>query len=218
MSDKYDVVIIGAGIGGLVCGCYLAKAGLRVLIVEKNDKPGGYCTSFERDGYRFDIGVHYLGGIKRGVLGKILDELGVKDKIKFHQFDPTDKIIMPDNITYIRANPYDTIKEFKKSFPKERERIERFFKFMMQENFLEIYKKTRGLTFKQVLDDFFREDYRIKGTIGSLVGNIGASPSIAAAFPCIALFKQYVLDPGYYPFGYSNPEGGRADRAKRDSG
>ncbi|MCM8787946.1 MAG: FAD-dependent oxidoreductase, partial [Candidatus Omnitrophica bacterium] len=39
-KDQYDVIIIGAGIGGLVCGCYLAKAGLKVLIVEKNDKVG----------------------------------------------------------------------------------------------------------------------------------------------------------------------------------
>jgi len=38
-KDEYDVVIIGAGIGGLVRGCYLAKAGMKVLIVEKNHKP-----------------------------------------------------------------------------------------------------------------------------------------------------------------------------------
>ena len=50
--NKYDVIIIGAGIGGLTCGCYLAKAGLKVLIIEQHNKPGGYCTSFERKGYR----------------------------------------------------------------------------------------------------------------------------------------------------------------------
>ena len=43
-KDQYDVIIIGAGIGGLVCGCYLAKAGLKVLIVEQHNKAGGYCT------------------------------------------------------------------------------------------------------------------------------------------------------------------------------
>ena len=52
MKEKYDTVYIDARIGGLVCGCYLAKAGLKVLIVEKNDKPGGYCSSFERDGFK----------------------------------------------------------------------------------------------------------------------------------------------------------------------
>jgi len=46
LKDKYDAVIIGAGISGLVCGCYLAKAGMNVLIVERNAQPGGYCISF----------------------------------------------------------------------------------------------------------------------------------------------------------------------------
>ena len=50
-KNMYDVIVIGAGISGLVCGCYLAKAGLRVLIVEQHNKPGGYCTSFKRKGF-----------------------------------------------------------------------------------------------------------------------------------------------------------------------
>ncbi len=60
----YDAIIIGAGIGGLVCGCYLAKAGMKVLIVEKNAQPGGYCTSFTRGGFTFDSCVHSLGSLR----------------------------------------------------------------------------------------------------------------------------------------------------------
>ena len=37
MDTKFDFVIIGAGISGLICGCYLAKSGFKVLIVEKNN-------------------------------------------------------------------------------------------------------------------------------------------------------------------------------------
>lgn len=200
MSEKYDVVIIGAGIGGLVCGCYLAKAGLKVLIVEKNDKPGGYCTSFERDGYRFDVGVHYLGGIKRGVLGKILEELEIKNEIKFHQFDPTDKIITPYTTVYIRSNPYDTIKEFKKKFPKEKNNINKFFRFLMEENFLEIYKRTRRITFKVFLDEMFEEE-EIKNVINVLLANIGLSAYEIAALSAVVFYREYILDPGYYPIG-----------------
>ena len=47
-KEIYDAIIIGAGISGLVCGCYLAKAGMKVLIAEQHYKPGGYCTSFKR--------------------------------------------------------------------------------------------------------------------------------------------------------------------------
>jgi len=200
MKDKYDVVIIGAGIGGLVCGCYLAKAGLKVLIVEKNDKPGGYCTSFEMDGYRFDVGPHYLGGIKRGALGKILEELEVKDQIKFHQFDPTDKIVISDKITYIRVNFLDTLREFKKSFPKDKKDIESFFKFIMQPDFNVIYSKVKGKAFKEVLDEYF-ENKLLKQTLSILLGNMGTPPNKASALSSIILFKEFILDPGYYPVG-----------------
>jgi len=200
MNDKYDVAIIGAGIGGLVCGCYLAKAGLKVIIVEQHNKPGGYCTSFERQGYKFDVGVHYLGGVNTGFLGKVLEELNLKDQLKVTQFDPSDKIIMPDNITYVRAKPEDTIEEFKKSFPKETKNIDTFFKFVMQNGFLNIYAKSRGLSFRAFLDKIF-QDERLKATLGVLVGNIGTSEYKAAAFPCLILLSQYILDPGYYPEG-----------------
>ena len=200
MAEKYDVAIIGAGIGGLVCGCYLAKAGLKVIIVEQHNKPGGYCTSFERQGYRFDVGVHYFGGINNGLMGRILDELCIRDQITFKQFDPTDKIIMPDVVTYIRANPLDTIEEFKNKFPKEKNNIDRFFDFIMQKNFVQVYAKTKGHTFEDILNSFFK-DNRLKATLGVLVSNIGASPAQAVAFPSLILLRQYSLEPGFYPIG-----------------
>ncbi len=52
-KDIYDAVIIGAGVSGLVCGCYLAKTGMKVLIAEQHFKPRGYCTSFNRKGFAF---------------------------------------------------------------------------------------------------------------------------------------------------------------------
>lgn len=199
---KYDVVIIGAGIGGLTCGCYLAKAGLKVLIVEQHNKPGGYCTSFERNGYGFDVGMHYLGGVKRGILGRILEELEVKDEIKFNQLDPTDKIIMPDNIVYIRANPYDTIKEFKKKFPKEKENIERFFKFMMQKDFLGIYNKIEKITCREVLDSFFK-DNKLKSVLKVLLINSFSclNTDKVSGLALATLLREFILDPGYYPIG-----------------
>lgn len=199
MNSKYDVIIIGAGIGGLVCGCYLAKAGLRVLIYEQHSKPGGCCTSFERSGYRFDVGVHYLGSMKI-ILGKVLEELELKDEIQFNRFDPTDKIIMPDNITYIHINPQDTIEEFKKSFPREKRNIKRFFEFIMQRDFFNIYKKVNRLSFQEVLDEFF-EDYKLKATLEALLLNFCLSAKEASAIVSVMLYRDYILDGGYYPRG-----------------
>lgn len=200
MSKKYDVVIIGAGIGGLVSGCYLSKAGVKTLIVEQHNKPGGYCSSFERQGYRFDVGINYFGGLKNGVMGTLIKELHLEKKIRFNQFDPADEIIMPDNKTYIRTNPFDTIKEFQNSFPNEKKNIENFFRFIMEEDILDIYAKTKKISFQQLLDNFF-VNKRVKSTVGILIYNIGASPSYASAFSSIILLRQYILDPGYYPEG-----------------
>lgn len=59
-ENHYDVIIIGAGIGGLTAGAFLAKFGQKVLILEQNDRPGGYVTSFDREGYTFDSSIAHL--------------------------------------------------------------------------------------------------------------------------------------------------------------
>ncbi|MDD5005582.1 MAG: NAD(P)/FAD-dependent oxidoreductase [Candidatus Omnitrophica bacterium] len=200
MKEKYDTVIIGAGIGGLICGCYLSKAGLDVLIIEQQNKPGGYCVSFKKGEFNFDAGGHYLGGVRRGILGKILEELDLKSHIKYKQFDPSEKIILPNNMLYLRADPRDTIREFRKNFSKEKINIDNFFKFIMQKNFLDIYTKVKKTTFKEVVDSFF-ESNQLKATLGAFLFNSGTPPGKAAASPAIVLFRQYLLDPGYYPSG-----------------
>ena len=55
MSD-YDVIVIGAGCGGLSAGALLAKQGRRVLVLEGSEHIGGCCSTFEKDGYSFDVG------------------------------------------------------------------------------------------------------------------------------------------------------------------
>jgi len=59
MAD-YDVVVIGAGCGGLSAGALLAKQGRKVLVLEQSDLVGGCCSTFEKDGYHFDVGASIL--------------------------------------------------------------------------------------------------------------------------------------------------------------
>ena len=68
MVTRYDVLIIGAGMGGLSSGAFLAKEGKSVLILEKHDKPGGYVTSFTRarGGYTFDSAIFHLTDMGEG--------------------------------------------------------------------------------------------------------------------------------------------------------
>ncbi len=56
-ENRYDTIVAGGGIAGLTSAVYLARAGQKVLLIEKNDVTGGLVNSFSRDGYRFDAGV-----------------------------------------------------------------------------------------------------------------------------------------------------------------
>jgi len=59
-DKKYDVVIIGAGIGGLTAAAILAKSRLNVCVLEMSPHPGGYLTGFERNGFHFETSIHWL--------------------------------------------------------------------------------------------------------------------------------------------------------------
>ncbi|NMB61199.1 MAG: NAD(P)/FAD-dependent oxidoreductase [Chloroflexi bacterium] len=63
MAD-YDVIVIGAGLGGLSAGALLSAQGRKVLILEQSQRIGGCCSSFERDGFRFDVGASIVEIIK----------------------------------------------------------------------------------------------------------------------------------------------------------
>lgn len=63
---KYDVVVIGSGLGGLECAYILSRAGLRVLVLEQGRQPGGCLQSYRRRGLAYDTGFHYVGGLDEG--------------------------------------------------------------------------------------------------------------------------------------------------------
>ena len=62
----YDVIVIGSGLGGLVCARQLAKKGRSVLVLERQVQPGGCLQSFRRGNFEFDTGLHYVGGLAEG--------------------------------------------------------------------------------------------------------------------------------------------------------
>ena len=201
-SSAYDVVIIGAGIGGLVCGCYLAKAGMKVLIMEQHHKPGGYCTSFRRKGFLFDAAAHSFGGYRRhGVVRKVLDELGVDKRVQIIRYDPSDIITVPGNITVgFWADHEKTILDFQNAFPDEKDRIRDFFSFLLTDDPV-AFVSLRKQSFQTFLDSQFTNG-RLKAMLSfPLLGNGGLPPSLMAAFIGVRLFKEFLLDGGYYPEG-----------------
>ncbi|MCP5069678.1 MAG: NAD(P)-binding protein, partial [bacterium] len=87
---RYDVIVIGSGLAGLLAGCGLARKGYRVLMLEEHSIPGGCTTNFERKGYRFEASNHVMNGCERGGMTYAqLEKVGAHERaefIKIHSF------------------------------------------------------------------------------------------------------------------------------------
>ena len=129
--EKFDVLIIGSGMGGLVCGAILSKEGYKVCVVEKNKQLGGCLQTYVRDRVIFDSGVHYLGGLEKGQnLYQIFKYVGLMDKIKLQKMDEDafDKILIDnDDKEYVYAQGYENfIARLVADFPDEEAAIRQY--------------------------------------------------------------------------------------------
>jgi all-trans-retinol 13,14-reductase len=128
---KFDIIIIGSGIGGLVCGAVLSREGYSVCVLEKNKQLGGSLQTFVRDKLIFDSGVHYLGGLGPGQnLHLIFKWLGLLDGLKLEKMDEDafDKIILDhDEKEYAFAQGYEHFKSrLLVDFPSEENAIRQY--------------------------------------------------------------------------------------------
>src|ERR1044072_3448788 len=125
---SYDAVIIGAGIGGLICANLLAREGLRVLLVEQHYMVGGYCSTFRRKGFTFDAATHFypLLGNPATITGKLLRDLGVTNG--WVKMDPVDHFHFPDGSTFAVPADFEAyLSKLKQEFPHEAASLDLFF-------------------------------------------------------------------------------------------
>lgn len=87
-NNTYDTIIIGTGLGGLVCGYKLAKSGRKVLLLEKNAQIGGCLQTFRRFGVKFDTGMHYIGALDKGqIMYQFFEELNLLKDVRLSRLD-----------------------------------------------------------------------------------------------------------------------------------
>jgi all-trans-retinol 13,14-reductase len=85
VMSGYDVIIIGAGLGGLSAGAILSRQGKRVIVLEQHYIPGGCATTFKRREFVMEAGLHAMDGHLISPQGQksILRYLGVRKKVRF---------------------------------------------------------------------------------------------------------------------------------------
>lgn len=99
MAD-FDAVVIGSGLGGLTTAALLARHGLKVCLLEKNSRLGGYAVNYISHGHRFDVATQALGGCGTdGIVSTILKDLGLDEKITFLSCEPARIYHFPDSKT-----------------------------------------------------------------------------------------------------------------------
>jgi prolycopene isomerase len=132
-NGDYDVVVVGAGLGGLSAGACAARAGRRVLVIDRLDGPGGLAHAFTRGPYVFDPAIHTTSlGYPKPFLAGYLDLLGVGDLV---ELDPLDVYFGADlpGVRVTVATGLERCKEaLAESFPEEKEGIARFLDLCVQ--------------------------------------------------------------------------------------
>ena len=63
IQGSFDTVVVGSGMGGLALASHLAQAGQKVLLLEQNNIVGGMTQAYSRNGYRWTVGMHYIGEV-----------------------------------------------------------------------------------------------------------------------------------------------------------
>ncbi|MBA0759821.1 hypothetical protein Gotri_022645 [Gossypium trilobum] len=129
-GSKYDAIVIGSGIGGLVAATQLAVKGAKVLVLEKYVIPGGSSGYYQRDGYTFDVGSSVMFGFSdKGNLNLITQALAAVGREMEVIPDPTTvHFHLPNNLSVQVHREYsEFINELMSKFPHEKEGILKFY-------------------------------------------------------------------------------------------
>ena len=133
-KDHYEAVIIGAGLAGLACALSLQKAGINdILILEKNNLPGGLATTFVRNGFEFEATLHELMGVgteeRPGTTGRLFQEMGVP--VEWLRVPECYRLSVPDEgIDVTLHDGYErAAREIDEACPGSYESVLEFFRF-----------------------------------------------------------------------------------------
>jgi len=226
LAEHYDVIIIGSGIGGLCSAALLSKLGKKVCVLEQHYTAGGYTHAYERAGYEWDVGVHYVGEVHKPwtTLRRIFDVI-TDGELKWAEMDPLyDQIFIGKNMYSFFAGREAFKDELKRSFPEESDAIDtyvemiyevskkvpKFFAGQAMPKFAgEMYNKVRG---KLVPDFFNKTAYEVlsqltqsQELIGVLCGQWGdyGLPPKKISFMMHAMIAKHYINGGAYPVGGS---------------
>ncbi|WP_273854155.1 phytoene desaturase family protein [Guptibacillus spartinae] len=191
-KSEYDVIVIGAGMGGLSAATFLAQEGYSVLVLERHYRAGGYAHSFRRKKFTFDSAVRIAAGAKDGgLLDELLEKAGVADEMDFIKLDDIYTAYYPDRKIEVSRTVDGLIQAYCEQFPHESENIKALVHEMEQ-----LYEVTLMLLHSgdpmKVLSNPYMLKYRNK-TFHELTSSFLQDPKAIYSFS--ALWAYYGTPP-----------------------
>jgi len=223
LDGPYDAVVIGSGIGGLTTAALLAELGWRVAVLEQHYTAGGATHSYDRAGYEWDVGVHYIGDMGTQTTVRRLMDFLTQGNLGWAPMDAHyDRFFIGDNVYDAVAGREAFRDNLVGYFPGEAAAIDRYLGLLSEvSRGMRSFALDRTLppwaaaiagpllrrrlpesfdrTTWEVLSELTRDPELIAVLTGQW-GDMGLPPK-RSSFVVQALIARHYLHGGFYPVG-----------------
>ena len=225
LAPDYDAIVIGSGMGGLTTAALLSDLGWKVCVLEQHYTAGGFTHSYERAGYEWDVGVHYIGEVGAATRTRKMFDFLSGGRLKWAPMDDEyDRFYVGDKVFTAVAGKKEFRENLVRQFPKEAHAIDRYLALLDRSgDALSAFGMSRGMNslMRWVMKPWFAWNLRgpfRKGTwdvlseltddkdlIATLCGQWGdmGLPPKRSPFIAHAMIARHYLYGGYYPVGGS---------------
>ncbi|MGH1490885.1 MAG: phytoene desaturase family protein [Acidimicrobiales bacterium] len=220
-ARDFDVIIVGSGMAGLSTASLLAQVGKkRVLVLESHFKLGGFLHGFQRHGYEWDPGVHYLGELSEGSLTRYCMDLVTGSKVQWHKLEHEfEEFVFPEMKLRVPSDPKEYKAVLKGHFPGEAKGLDKYFKDLgrirlwsqrwffskvysgVLGSLLSVGRKVVETNTKEYLDANFN-DPQLKAILTAQWGDYGTPPG-SSAMGVHGIVAADFEKGGFYPIGGS---------------
>jgi len=225
LADRYDAIVIGSGMGGLTTAAMLSDLGWTVCVLEQHYTAGGYTHSYERNGYEWDVGVHYIGDVGAKTRTRRMFDYLSSGKLEWAPMDEEyDRFYVGDKVFNARAGKQQYRDNLIRQFPDEEDAIDRYLYLLKKagsalsaiamERVLEPWQrlamspyfalKTSRFLFRYTYDVLseLTDDQDLIAVLCGQWGDMGLPPK-QSTFLVHSMIVRHYLHGGFYPVGGS---------------